>query len=310
MIYLVMGLAALSTGLVVVAVNELASSQGRVLRRQLAALRIPLPIHVRLAERRARQARRRRLQLLMETMGTRLAVGSKARDGLRQWLLQAGFRGQEAIPVFLSTRLVAAVSLGVLAVSLLTLAGANFGLWVVGIAFAGLLGWVLPFVVIKVRSRRRQREMQRAIPDMLDLLVVCVEAGLGLNQALFRVAQEIDTVSSTLAEELAIANLEIRAGASRMEALRSLATRSGLDDMRSLVSMLVQTDRFGTSIAHSLRVHADTLRTKRRQQAEERAAKTTIKMLFPLALFVFPATFVVILGPSVFLLNDLLGGLL
>ena len=310
MIYIVMALAALSTGLVVVAVNELASSQGRVLRRQLAALRIPLPIHVRLAERRARQARRRRLQLLMETMGTRLAVGSKARDGLRQWLMQAGFRGQEAIPVFLSTRLVGAVSLGVLAVSFLTLMGANLVLWVVGITFFALLGWVLPFIVIKARSRRRQREMQKAIPDMLDLLVVCVEAGLGLNQALFRVAQEIDAVSGTLAEELAIANLEIRAGASRMDALRSLATRSGLDDMRSLVSMLVQTDRFGTSIAHSLRVHADTLRTKRRQQAEERAAKTTIKMLFPLALFVFPATFVVILGPSIFLLNDLLGGLL
>ncbi len=310
MIYLVMALAALSTGLVVVAVNELANSQGRVLRRQLAALRIPLPVHVRLAERRARQARRRRLQLLMETMGTRLAVGKKSRESLRHWLLRAGFRGREAVPVFLSTRLIGAVGFGGLAISLLTLTGAQVGQWVLGLAFAGLLGWMLPFLVIKVRARRRQREMQKAIPDMLDLLVVCVEAGLGLNQALFRVAQEIDAISPILAEELAISNLEIRAGAARMDALRGLASRTGLEDMRALVSMLVQTDRFGTSIAQSLRVHADTLRTKRRQEAEERAAKTTIKMLFPLALFVFPATFVVILGPSVFLLGELLGGLL
>ncbi|MEZ4415826.1 MAG: type II secretion system F family protein [Gemmatimonadota bacterium] len=309
MIYLVMALVALSTSFLVVAMNEAANSQGRVLRRQLAALRIPLPVHLRLAERRARQARRRKLRLIMEALGTRLAVGPRAKESIRQWLLQAGFRSPEAVALFLSVRLIAAVGAGSIAVFLLTVAEANALLWVVSIAFLALLGWSLPFLVVRMRARRRQRAIQGAIPDMLDLLVVCVEAGLGLNQALFRVAQEIDAVSPQLAEELAIANLEIRAGAPRMDALRTLAARTGLEDMRALVSMLIQTDRFGTSIGHSLRVHADTLRTKRRQRAEEAAAKTTIQMLFPLAFFVFPATFVVVIGPALFLFRELLGGL-
>ena len=174
---------------------------------------------------------------------------------------------------------------------------------------AALIGYMLPFLLVKRRAKARQHEIQKAIPDMLDLLVVCVEAGLGLNQALYRVAQEIDAVSTETAEELAIANLEIRAGTPRTEALRGLAARTGLDDMSSLVSMLVQTDRFGTSIARALRVHSDSLRSKRKQQVEERAAKTTIHMIFPLALFIFPAIFVVLLGPALFMVKDILGGL-
>jgi tight adherence protein C len=134
---------------------------------------------------------------------------------------------------------------------------------------------------------------------MLDMLVVCVEAGLGLNQAIVRVADEIDHVSPVMSEQLAIVNLEMRAGTPREEALKNLAERTGLVDIRSLVSMLIQTDRFGTSVADALRVHSDTMRTKRRQRAEEAAAKTTIKLVFPLVLFVFPAMFVVVLGPSV-----------
>jgi tight adherence protein C len=133
---------------------------------------------------------------------------------------------------------------------------------------------------------------------MLDMLVVCVEAGLGLNQALVRVSDEIDHVSTVMSEQLAMVNLEMRAGTPRDEALKNLAERTGLVDIRSLVSMLIQTDRFGTSVADALRVHSETMRTKRRQRAEEAAAKTTIKLVFPLVLFVFPAMFVVVLGPS------------
>ncbi|MEZ4424489.1 MAG: type II secretion system F family protein [Gemmatimonadota bacterium] len=309
MIYLVMFLVALSAGFLVLALNEVANSQGRLLRRQLSALRIPLPVHVRLAERRARQARRRRLRVIMEALGTRLAVGPRARESIRQWLQQAGFRSHEAVALFLSLRLIISIGAGTLAILALALGTTNALWWALVISLAALSGWSVPFFFIRMRARRRQRAIQTAIPDMLDLLVVCVEAGLGLNQALFRVAQEIDSISSQLAEELAIANLEIRAGAPRMDALRALAGRTGLEDMRALVSMLVQTDRFGTSIGHSLRVHSDTLRTKRRQRAEEQAAKTTIQMLFPLAFFVFPATFVVILGPALFLFRELLGGL-
>jgi tight adherence protein C len=133
---------------------------------------------------------------------------------------------------------------------------------------------------------------------MLDMLVVCVEAGLGLNQALVRVADEIEHVSPVMSEQLSMVNLEMRAGTPRDEALKNLAERTGLNDIRALVNMMIQTDRFGTSVADALRVHSDTMRTKRRQRAEEAAAKTTIKLVFPLVLFVFPAMFVVVIGPS------------
>jgi tight adherence protein C len=141
--------------------------------------------------------------------------------------------------------------------------------------------------------------MQKALPDALDLFVVCVEAGLGLNQAIMRVSEEIERVSPVLADQLALVNLEIRAGTPRDEAFRNLGDRTGLQDIKSLMAMLIQTDRFGTSVAQALRTHAETMRTKRRQRAEEAAAKTTIKLVFPLVLFVFPALFVIILGPAV-----------
>jgi tight adherence protein C len=130
------------------------------------------------------------------------------------------------------------------------------------------------------------------------LLVVSVEAGLGLDQAIQRVAAELDFAHPDLSQEMALINLELRAGKARVDALRNLADRTGVDDISSLVAMLVQTDKFGTSVAQSLRVHSETVRTKRRQRAEEAAAKTTIKLVFPLVLLVFPAMFVVVIGPS------------
>jgi len=138
-----------------------------------------------------------------------------------------------------------------------------------------------------------------SLPDCLDLLVVCVEAGLALDQSFMRVTQELRIVHRELCEELDLVNAEIRIGRTRLEALRELGDRTGVDDIKSLVAMLVQTDRFGTSVAQSLRVHSDELRTKRRQRAEEMAAKATVKMIPPLVFFVFPALFVVILGPAV-----------
>ena len=164
--------------------------------------------------------------------------------------------------------------------------------------WGALLGYVLPTFMVRRRISKRQREMQKALPDALDLLVVCVEAGLGLNQALVRVSQEIDRVSPVLSEQLALVNLEIRAGTPRDDAFRNLGDRTGLQDIKSLMAMLIQTDRFGTSVAQALRTHADTMRTKRRQRAEEAAAKTTIKLVFPLVLLIFPALYVIILGPA------------
>jgi tight adherence protein C len=158
------------------------------------------------------------------------------------------------------------------------------------------------------RVKARKKEIVRALPDALDMLVVCVEAGLGLNQALVRVAEELAQVSPVLSEQMVLVNLEIRAGTVREEALRLFAERTGVSDVSSLVTMLIQTDRFGTSIAHALRVQASALRTKRRQRAEEAAAKTAIKLVFPLVLFIFPALYVVILGPAMIQIFETLGG--
>jgi tight adherence protein C len=171
------------------------------------------------------------------------------------------------------------------------------------------MGYVLPLLHVRRRARARQKEIQLALPDALDLLVTCVEAGLGLNQALLRVADEIRHISLLMSEELHLTNLEIRAGQPRDEAMGSLAKRTGVDDLRALVTMLVQADRFGTSIGTALRVQMDTLREKRRQRAEEAAAKTTIKMVFPLVLCIFPAMLVVLVGPGFIQIVEGLAGI-
>jgi tight adherence protein C len=172
------------------------------------------------------------------------------------------------------------------------------------------MGWITPVFLVRFKKNARQKELQKALADALDLMVVCVEAGLGLNQALVRVAQEITHVSTLMSQELISVNAEIRAGAPRDEALHHLAQRTGLEDVRALVTMLIQTDRFGTSIAKALRVHSDTLRQKRRQRAEEAAAKTAIKLVFPLVLCIFPALFVVLIGPGLMLIFQALSNVL
>jgi tight adherence protein C len=151
--------------------------------------------------------------------------------------------------------------------------------------------------------------MLKTLPDAIDLLVVCVEAGLGLNQALLRVAEEIGLISPVLGEQMGLVNLEIRAGTPREEALRAFGTRTDLDDARSLATVLIQTDRFGTSVAQALRTHAEDLRVRRRQRIEEASAKTSIKMLFPLVFCIFPALFIVLLGPGILEAMRVLGDL-
>jgi tight adherence protein C len=172
---------------------------------------------------------------------------------------------------------------------------------------AAVAGYMIPEMWLGWRIRSRQHKLRRGLADGLDLLVICVEAGLGLDQALMRVSQELKVTHPELSDELQLVNMEMRVGKSRIEALRELARRTGLDDIQSLVAMLVQTERFGTSIAQSLRVHSDDLRTKRRQRAEELSAKTTVKMVPPLVFFIFPALMVVILGPAVITLMRTLG---
>jgi tight adherence protein C len=160
------------------------------------------------------------------------------------------------------------------------------------------LGYLLPNMALGRMAQRRQHRIRLSLPDALDLLVVSVEAGLGLDQAIQRVSEELALAHPELCDELRLVNLELRAGKPRGEALRNLGERTGVDDLTSLTAMLIQTDRFGTSVARSLRVHSETMRSKRKQRAEEAAAKTGVKMVFPLVFCIFPAVWVVTIGPA------------
>ena len=162
----------------------------------------------------------------------------------------------------------------------------------------GAFGFFLPRFMLKRKIKERQRRITLALPDALDLTVICVEAGLALDQAMMRVGEDLRHAHPELSAEFHMVNLEMRAGKPRVEALHNLAQRTGVDDIRALVATLVQTDRFGTSVAQALRVHSDSLRTERRQRAEEQAAKTTIKMVIPLVLFILPSIIFVTLGPA------------
>lgn len=315
MIFVVVALTAISVGLFVYGIASVAPAEERIVRRRLANLKSGAISYRDLQERRRRQAKRERLQVMLEALGAR--VGSRAAETpkLRQWLVHAGLRHPQAPVIFIATRVLFAAGLGILGfLGLAVLSGTvGFGLTPLSLwgitALLALLGWMIPFLYVDGRVKSRQLAISRALPDTLDLLVVCVEAGLGLNQALVRVSEEIDRISPEMSDELTVVNLEIRAGTARDEALRRFGERTGVDDVRALTSMLLQTDRFGTSIADALRVHADTLRSKRMQRAEEAAAKTTVKMLFPLIFFIFPSLFVVLVGPAVFLFRDFFGGL-
>ena len=164
---------------------------------------------------------------------------------------------------------------------------------------AGICGWVAPEFWVQSRVRARQKRLRLSLPDAMDLLVICVEVGLGLDQALLKVSDEMRLVHPELSAELQMVNLEMRVGKTRIEALRELGHRTGLDDIKALIAILVQTDRFGTSIVQALRTFSDELRTKRRQRAEEMSAKVSVKMVPPLVFFIFPALMVVVLGPAV-----------
>ena len=212
-------------------------------------------------------------------------------------LHQAGYRGARAVRIFWGLRIFLAVVLGfgLLLVAMLSNAVMKDFLLLGGAgAFAG---YMLPFVTVYRKAKTRVLEMKESLPDTLDLMVVCVEAGMGIDAALSRVAREQSAQGLAIGEELMLANQEMQAGAVRKEALIRLADRVGLDEFKALVTFLTQTEELGGSIARSLRVYAETMRDKRSQAAEEAARKTVIKLIFPLVFFILPAIFIVILGP-------------
>ena len=230
---------------------------------------------------------------LLRRVGEKAPRSPRELGNLRLRLIQAGFRRDEALMVFFGIRMLFALGLfAAFTTNLFMRPNITFALAGTG------LGYVLPGMVLARLAKRRQHRIRLSLADALDLLVVSVEAGLGLDQALTRVGAELAYAYPDLADELRLINLELRAGKSRPEALRNLAERTGVDDLSALVTMLIQTDKFGTSVAQSLRVYSETLRTKRRQRAEEAAAKTGVKMVFPLVFCIFPAIWVVTIGPA------------
>jgi tight adherence protein C len=239
---------------------------------------------------------KQRARALLAKVGTLLPVAAGARATRGQiMMLRAGYRGAEAALVIQGMRILTPIVL----VIILLVTGVYRSNPFFILLFALILGYMLPEMWLHWKIKQRQQRLRLALPDGLDLLVICVEVGLGLDQSLLRVAEELRIVHPELSEELQLVNLEMRVGKTRIDALRELARRTGLDELKSLVAMLIQTERFGTSIAQSLRVFSDDLRTRRRQRAEEMSAKTTVKMVPPLVFFVFPALLVVILGPAV-----------
>jgi tight adherence protein C len=238
----------------------------------------------------------------LKRIGNAVPKSPSEMSKLQLRLVHAGFRRQDAIILFLGVR--AGCALAVFAV----MAAPFLFRATIPMALGGAgFGYLLPGIVLARMAKRRQHRIRLATPDALDLLVVSVEAGLGLDQALQRVGDELTTVHPALSEDLRLINLELRAGKPRSEALHNLAARTGVDDLTSLVAILVQTDKFGTSVAQALRVYSDVLRTKRRQRAEEAAAKTAVKMVFPLVICIFPAIWIVTLGPAAIKFVQVLG---
>jgi tight adherence protein C len=223
-----------------------------------------------------------------------LPKSPKAMSRLGRKLTQAGYPSFAAIVWYSVAEVVLPA---VLALVTLVLLGVRAGL--LPAAFLAVVGYVAPSFYVGYRVGKRQKAIRNGLPDGLDLLTVCVEAGSGLDQAIAKASEELRISHPELAEEMALITTEIRAGKPRQEAFKNFARRTGVEEVRSLVSMLAQTDRFGTSVADALRVHADTSRTKRRQYAEERAGKVGVKLVFPLVLCLFPALYVVCFGPVV-----------
>ena len=236
---------------------------------------------------------RERLEQALDPISKAIPLSSSDVTRTRAWLIQAGLRESRHASYYFGSRLLLAF---------LGLAGV--------IAFSGFdslsllvcvpaLGFFIPRFFLKRMIKDRQQRIRVALPDALDLTVICVEAGLALDQALMRVGKDLHHAHPDLSDEFHLVNLEMRAGKPRAEALRNLVDRTGVDDIKSLVGTLIQTDRFGTSVAQALRVHSDSLRTARRQRAEEQAAKTTIKMVPPLVLFILVPFLFVTVGPAI-----------
>ncbi|PWT98135.1 MAG: type II secretion system F family protein [Terriglobia bacterium] len=244
---------------------------------------------------------------LVDRIGTFAPASPKDLPLLKRRMIRAGFRDPQAVRFFYGTRAVSTVALSAIGIILAFRSGASAENLVLLIAAAVVAGYRAPMQYLLFRIRRRKRSIERGLPNALDLMVVCVESGLGLDQTILQVAKELQFAYPEICDEFALINLEMRAGKRRVEALHNLADRTGVDELKKLVAVLVQTDRFGTSVAQCLRGHSEYMRIMARQRAEERAAKLAVKLVFPIFFCVLPSLFVVTLGPVITrLVRDLL----
>jgi tight adherence protein C len=250
-----------------------------------------------------RQKQKERAQRVLQDVGNIVPDSPKNVSRTSFLMIRAGYRRSESIAAMKGAEII----FPILSLSLVYFTQFYLLNPFLILAMAGVFGYLVPDFWLTSRIRARQKKIVMGLPDALDLLTVCVEAGLGLDQGIHRVSQEIQITCPELSDELKLMNMEARFGKGRAEAMRDLGTRTGVEDIKTAVAMLIQTDRFGTDLARALRVHADTMRLKRRQRAEELANKASVKMVPVLVFFIFPAMFVVILGPAVIALMNTFG---
>jgi len=232
---------------------------------------------------------------VIQEIGQKVPASPNDVGELKKRLMMAGFRSDSAVPIFRGMQIVSAAGLGLIGATM------KIGLENMNVLFpiiVAALGWIAPtFVLGKLVSRRHER-LRLSLPDALDLMVICVEAGMGLDQAIQKVAKELSFAHAEICDELSLVVLEARAGKRRIDALHNLAERTGQDDVRKLVQVLAQSDRFGTSVADALHAHSDFMRVKRRQDAQERAGKVGVKLIFPIFFFILPSIVAISAGPA------------
>jgi tight adherence protein C len=234
----------------------------------------------------------------LQTIGSQIPTSDQEVATLKGDLIRAGFRSEIATPVFYGLRIIAAFILVVVSFLMQARMPNNPVLRVILVVMGGMAGWTLPKFVLEKMVKKRQDVLRLSLPDMLDMLVVSVEAGLGLDQAIQHVSRELAITHPQISEEMSLVTLEMRAGKRRADALRNFAERTGEPEIRKLTAILIQNDRFGTSMGESLRNHSDFMRTKRRQEAEERAGKVGVKLVFPIFFCILPSIIIVAAGPA------------
>jgi tight adherence protein C len=234
---------------------------------------------------------------LVKKIGNVLPVSPKDAGVIQRRMMRAGIRNPNALKIFYGAKVILGVSLPLLMSFLVSGSDADPANKVVAVLAAAAAGFLCPNEYLKAMTRRRQKQIHRGLPNALDLMVVCVESGLGLDQAVVQVAKDLDQAHPEISEEFTMVNLELKAGKRRTDALRNLAERTNVEDLKKLVAVLIQADRFGTGVAQSLRGHAEYMRVQARQTAEEKAAKLGVKLVFPIFFCILPSLFVVTVGP-------------